>query len=94
MSSAVNRAGIVILLLFFAPMLTLPAAAREDLPPGYDRLLDLYRDFRALAVPVVRNGVPDYSPAAIQAQGAELEVLRSRLDGIDDSAWPIPARCV
>jgi len=92
MSSAVNRAGIVILLLFFAPMLTLPAAAREDLPPGYDRLLDLYRDFRALAVPVVRNGVPDYSPAAIQAQGAELEVLRSRLDGIDDSAWPIPRR--
>jgi len=73
-------------------MLTLPAAAREDLPPGYDRLLDLYRDFRALAVPVVRNGVPDYSPAAIQAQGAELEVLRSRLDGIDDSAWPIPRR--
>ncbi|TCO77127.1 DUF885 family protein [Chromatocurvus halotolerans] len=92
MSSAVNRAGIVILLLFFAPMLTLPAAATEDPPPGYDRLLTLYRDFRELAVPVVRNGVPDYSPEAMQAQAAELEVLRARLDGIDDSAWPIPSR--
>lgn len=92
MSSAVNRAGIVILLLFFAPMLTLPAAASQTPPPGYDRLLTLYRDFRELAVPVVRNGVPDYSPAAIQAQAAELEVLRAQLDGLDDSAWPIPRR--
>lgn len=92
MSSAVNRAGIVILLLFVAPMLTLPAAATEDPPPGYERLLTLYEDFRELAVPVVRNGVPDYSPAAIQAQAAELEVLRAQLDGIDDSGWPIPRR--
>ncbi|MFN2327801.1 MAG: DUF885 family protein [Chromatocurvus sp.] len=92
MSSVLNRAMLIILLVLIAPTLTLPVAASESPPPGYDRLLTLYRDFRELAVPVVRDGVPDYSPAAVQAQAASLENLRARLDDIDDSAWPIPRR--
>lgn len=92
MSSAMNRAVLLILLVFSSPMLTLPAAARENPAPGYDRLLTLYQNFRDLAVPVVRDGVPDYSPAAIQAQAASLQKLRAQLDNIDDSAWPIPRR--
>jgi uncharacterized protein (DUF885 family) len=66
-------------------------AAEVD-PPGFAALVELYTEFRALVVPVLRDGVPDYTPAAMRAQFAALEALRARLDAIDDRGWPIPRR--
>lgn len=91
MFRTMRQAMVSILWVFAAPVFVLPAAASES-APGYDGLLTLYREFRELAVPAVRDGVPDYSPAAIQAQAASLQKLRARLEAIDDGAWPIPRR--
>lgn len=59
---------------------------------GYASLLDLYGEFRELAVPTYRNDVPDYSAMAMKEQSTRLGALRKRLDAIDDSLWPIPQR--
>ncbi|MBA3888469.1 MAG: DUF885 family protein, partial [Acidobacteria bacterium] len=58
----------------------------------YNDLLGVYREFRALATPDVRDGVPDYTPAAMARQAQSLAALRARLDAIDDSAWPVSQR--
>ncbi|MEO0425103.1 MAG: DUF885 family protein [Pseudomonadota bacterium] len=60
--------------------------------PGYHDLLALYTRFRQLAQGEWREGVADYSPAAMQAQHEALQTLRARLDAIDDADWPIPLR--
>lgn len=67
-----------------------PDAAAEA--RGYDSLVALYGDFRALVVPALVEGVPDYSPPAIEKQAAALAKLRERLAAIDDREWPIARR--
>jgi hypothetical protein len=70
-----------------------PARAASDAEvPGWQDLLAVYSEFRELAVPEMREGVPDYSPGAMQRQAEALARLRGRLDAIDDSDWPIPRR--
>jgi len=59
---------------------------------SYDELLEVYQAFRALAVPAVQDGVPDYTPAAMQRQHQALDRLRTQLDAIDDSDWPVSQR--
>ncbi len=68
------------------------AAASESLPAGYQELVSIYREFRAFVPPPMREGVPDYSPAAMSAQYAGLQRFMERLRAIDDSAWPVPLR--
>ena len=93
MTSTYGTASRTLLVLLAVLAFSLASAARgEDSPPGYDALLALYAEFRQLAVPTYRDGLPDYTPAAVAAQAARLADLRARLDTIDDSAWPIPAR--
>jgi len=67
-------------------------AADQAVPAGYQALVSLYRDFRAFVPPEMRDGVPDYSPAAMTAQYAGLQGFMTRLRAIDDSAWPIAQR--
>jgi uncharacterized protein (DUF885 family) len=55
-------------------------------------LVGLFKEFRALVPPPVVKGVPDYSPAAMQEQHRKLQALRSRLDALDDSSWPVAER--
>jgi hypothetical protein len=71
---------------------TAAPAGEKAAPPGYDTLLAVYQEFRALATPRVIDGVPDYRPAAMQARFDALGALRKRLDAIDDSQWPVPRR--
>lgn len=66
--------------------------ATAPAPRGYDELVALYEEFRRLVVPSVVDGVPDYSPAAIERQARALAQLRTRLAAIDDRAWPIEHR--
>ncbi|WP_414901506.1 DUF885 family protein [Sphingomonas flavalba] len=72
-----------------APALAAQAPAQRS---DHAALVTLYEAFRAIVPPAVVNGVPDYSPAAMAAQQAELERFRARLKAIDDSDWPVAER--
>lgn len=76
-----------------APVVAQPVAAQTEQPAsGYAALLALYDEFRALTVPEMVRGVPDYTPAAMQRQAERLAGLQQRLRAIDDGAWPIAER--
>lgn len=61
-------------------------------PANYRDLVDLYQEFRRIARPVMIDGVPDYTPEAMTRQYTALKQLMQRLQGIDDSMWPIRYR--
>jgi hypothetical protein len=56
----------------------------------YDDLVALFKEWRAFQAPVLRNGVPDYSPAAMEKQRSGLPALQARLRAIDTTGWPVP----
>lgn len=58
----------------------------------YEDLLSLFKEFRAAAVPEVREGVPDYSDDAMAKQFEALHGFQRRLAAIDDGGWEIPQR--
>lgn len=68
------------------------APAQAGSSADYDALVALYRAFRAFVPPAMVDGVPDYSPAALARQHAELKRFQARLAAIDDSGWPIAQR--
>ncbi|MEX1181968.1 MAG: DUF885 family protein [Gemmatimonadota bacterium] len=55
----------------------------------YEDLVALFDDWRSFQRPVFRDGVPDYTPAAMRAQHQRLPEFQRRLAGIDPSAWPV-----
>ena len=56
---------------------------------GYEDLVALFADWRAFQRPVLVNGVPDYTEAAMAAQARGLAGMRRRLDAIDTHGWPV-----
>ncbi len=65
---------------------------KQDAAPvstSYDDLVSLFREWRTFQAPVLVDGVPDYSPAAMAAQHAALPAWQRRLDAIRPDAWPI-----
>ena len=92
-----KRLGIAAVLLALPALpipLAAPANAQAVAPAaqGYDALVALYAEFRAMVPPPMVKGVPDYAPATMARHYAELQRLQARLAAIDDSAWPIPQR--
>lgn len=87
-----NAKGAVALGWLLASLVPVQAVERENGAASYESLVNLYGDFRKAVVPVVRQGVPDYSPPAMEAQARELASLRARLASIDDTGWPIAQR--
>ena len=61
-------------------------------PNGYKQLVALHDDFVKLREARGVDAVPDYTPAAIDAQKRGLAALRARLASIDGSAWPAAAK--
>ncbi len=59
---------------------------------SYDDLISLFQEFRQFQRPVVTDGVPDYTPAAMRAQKNELDTYMRRLDAIDPRGWPVHQR--
>jgi hypothetical protein len=59
-------------------------------PAGEGDLFALFRDWRAFQRPARRDGVPDYSAAAMDAQRRALASYQRRLAAMDASGWPIP----
>lgn len=78
------RPRISVVIFFFA--FTMVCAAEDA---GWNRLLQLHKDFIALRDAGMKDATHDFSPSAIQARRAQLEELRSRLNTISPSAWPI-----
>jgi hypothetical protein len=64
-----------------------PSAPRST---SYDDLLTLFGEWREFQKPKLVDGVPDYSPSAMEAQRRELVTYQNRLRAIDPSGWPIP----
>jgi len=67
-------------------------AAESSVPPGYDALATLFADWRAFEHPPLKDGAPDYTAATIARRHGELAAFRDRLEAIDTSDWPVPAR--
>ncbi|HET7787006.1 MAG TPA: DUF885 family protein [Myxococcales bacterium] len=57
---------------------------------GYSDLVRLFAEWRALQKPVLVDGVPDYTPAAMGRQAAELKSWQQRLSALDPRPWPVP----
>ena len=55
----------------------------------YRDLTTLFEEFRDLNEPVLPDGVPDYSPAAMERQYRQLRALQRRLAAFDVADWPI-----
>lgn len=58
----------------------------------YQRVLDLFEQWRAFEAPVYTDGVPDYSPAGMQAKLERLPEFRALADAIDTDALTLPER--
>ena len=73
-----------------APVRSAPAEARAA--PGHAALVGLFREWRGFVQPGLRDGVPDYSPAAMARQAAALPRWRARLAAIDPAGWSAAER--
>lgn len=68
------------------------AAPAPGAPDGYESLVKRFADWRAFQQPHVRDGVPDYTAAAMREQQRRLPEMRARLDAIDTTGWPVARR--
>jgi hypothetical protein len=74
-------------------LLLAPAANAQTAPaPPFAELVRLAEEFRKFREPTVADGVPDYSPAAINRWQQGLKSLRTRHAAFDTRAWPIADR--
>ena len=66
-----------------------PDLCAQPARASYEDLVALFREWREFQRPAMRNGVPDYTPAAMARQRRELPALQRRLASIDPRAWPV-----
>ncbi len=80
-------------LVLAAALMATPVLARSAPPSaatgGHARLVDLFGDWRAFNQPAMRNGVPDYSAAAMARKQRDFGVYRTRLKALDTGGWDI-----
>jgi hypothetical protein len=81
MTRNITRAAALMAALCLAP----PANAN-----GYEALVTLFEDWRAFERPPMLDGAPDYTAERFASRQPAFEALRSRLDAIDPSGWPVP----
>jgi len=56
---------------------------------SYNDLVALFEEFREFQEPPIRDGVPDFSPAAMNEQYRGLQGFKNRLAAIQSSSWPV-----
>ena len=61
--------------------------ARAD---GHDQLLALFSEWRTFQRPPIVDGVPQYTPAAMNAQYKKLPEFQRRLAALDPGGWSVP----
>ena len=57
--------------------------------PGYDKLVDLFEEWRAFEQPPTNNGAPDYSAERVEQIHAGITRFRDRLRAIEVDDWPV-----
>jgi len=55
----------------------------------YEQLVELFKIWREFQKPVMKEGVPDYSVAAMKKQHEELKTWQKKLQNFDTTKWPI-----
>ncbi|MEQ8572664.1 MAG: hypothetical protein RIB63_01280, partial [Fulvivirga sp.] len=55
---------------------------------SYDDLVSLFKEWRALEKPPLKDGAPDYTKATFQKRWSEFKALQAKLNAIDKSGWP------
>src|SRR5262245_1118204 len=55
----------------------------------YEDLVALFKEWRQFQGPALRDGVPDYTPAAMAEQKRRLPELQRRLQALDRRGWPV-----
>jgi Bacterial protein of unknown function (DUF885) len=58
-------------------------------PKNYGSLVKFFEEWRDFEHPVMRNHVPDYARAAMEAKAKALPDWRRRLGAIDTQGWPV-----
>ncbi|MEX1011572.1 MAG: DUF885 family protein [Balneolaceae bacterium] len=84
-------------LLFFSMLLagcatqgvTQPASSDTQEANTHEALVELYEEFRSFRFPEVNDGIPDYTPEAMERQYSGLQQMQQRLAAIDTTGWPI-----
>ena len=56
---------------------------------GYDDLVALFNDFREYQEPPISEGLPDFSPAAVDERFNGLSAYQERLAELNTDGWPI-----
>jgi hypothetical protein len=69
-----------------------PAPAPTLVPATHADLVALYQEFREFRLPEVREGVPDYTAAAMRAKHEGLGRLQARLASMDTAGWSLAER--
>lgn len=75
-------------LMIAAMVAAAPAAAASD-PAALNALFAGWRTFEASGV---RDGAPDYTPAAMAAKAAALKTWQAKLEALDSAGWPVAAK--
>jgi hypothetical protein len=65
--------------------------APAAMPASHAALAGFFNQWRAFVVPRGADGRPDYRPAAIAAQAAQLPAWRTQLAAVDTQGWPVAA---
>ncbi len=66
-----------------------PAPVETTKSTTYPQLVELFKTWREFQKPVKKEGVPDYSVAAMKKQHEELKTWQQRLQNFDTTNWPI-----
>lgn len=70
-------------------MTTVPDASGQT-NTDYDKLLELFEEWREFESPPLLDGAPDYTAEQFELRHDDFLTLRTRLNKFDTSDWPIP----
>jgi len=62
---------------------------QQQSPKSYSQLVAFFHQWRQFQSPKMKDGVPDYSVAAMKQQHAELAHWQKQLNAFDTAGWPI-----
>ena len=65
-------------------------AQQERLPKDYQRLVELFSDWREFESPPLLNGAPNYTTDRFKEDRKAFRVLQKRLNKINIDRWPVP----
>jgi hypothetical protein len=85
------KKAVALSLIAFVSLVQCSAPEKKTQPKAttFEELVKLFTEWREFQSPEMKNGVPDYSFAAMKAQHEELPPWQQRLHNFDTTGWPI-----